>query len=284
MTISIRSQVLQVAGATLLMVAVLAVGYTALDNQNLWDPKKQFEALVHGGMFLLATGSGLYAVRQGRSLLFRSLDRQAAIIWRNLTSWTLYALVALVMASVANFQLTNFLVGGAILGVVVASAAQSSLSNFFAGLVLMLSRPYRIGTSMRLRSALTAGFEYEGTVMDMNALYTTLRTGSGQVLRLPNNTVVTSAMIIGPPPVQARMGLEVPQGTPLSRLRHAVEERLEMKAGAVVITPVKLAAAQPEETGKLICEVEVRSPRQLDPHLLAEALASAVDSVRPVLR
>jgi small-conductance mechanosensitive channel len=263
------------------MVAVLSVGIWAYQI----DQTKDFRSLIKAATFLVGTGCGLTAVRQGRSLLFRNLDRQAAVMWRNLTSWTLYAVVALVVAQVVGYQPTNFLVGGAILGVIVAAAAQSSLSNFFAGLVLMLSRPYRIGTSMRLRSAVVGGgVEYEGTVVDMNALYTTLRTGNGQVLRLPNNALVTSAMIIGPPPVQARMDLEVPQGTPLARLRQTVEERLGVQPGAVVVTPMKLTAALPDAPGILFCQVEVRSARHFDPSALADALSSALESARPVLR
>ncbi len=231
-------------------------------------------------LFLVATGLGIAAVRQGRGLLFRSLDSQAAVLWRNLVSWTLYLLLALLVASGVGFNLSNLLVGGATLGVVVAAAAQAPLGNFFAGLVLMVARPYRIGTTLRLRSSAVGAAEYEGTVIDSGALYTTLRTATGEVLRLPNSAVVSSAMVIGRPPLQARMDLEVPPGTPLAHIRQSLQRQLGVRTGAVTITPNRLQAGKP---GTLVCAVEVRSVETVESGALAEALHQALESVRPVL-
>src|SRR3979409_632826 len=77
MTMPFRSRVVQPAAATALMIAVLTVGTWAA---NL-NETKDYHSLIKAAMFLVGTGCGLTAVRQGRSLLFRNLDRQAAVMW-----------------------------------------------------------------------------------------------------------------------------------------------------------------------------------------------------------
>ena len=56
--------------------------------------------------------------------------------------------------------------------------------------------------------------EYEGTVLDMGALYTTMTTASGEVLKLPNCSVVTSALVLGEAPLQADIEVALPPGPP----------------------------------------------------------------------
>jgi small-conductance mechanosensitive channel len=216
---------------------------------------------------------GTVAIRAWLALIFRSLDRQAAVVLRNLGTWTLYGILGLSIAAELGVNLSGLLVGGAILGVVVATAAQSSLGNFFAGLVLMLARPFEIGVTLRLRSSIAGMIEFEGTVADQNALYTTLRTARGELLRLPNALVVTSALIVGRPPLQGSLEVELPSGTTLTTLRKGIQDRLGDRAAQVAITPEKL---QGGDQPSLLCRVEVRSRRPLDESVLASALVGAL--------
>src|SRR2546423_4586809 len=155
------------------------------------------------GVLILAAIFGVVAIRELVGLVVRRFNGPQAILWRNLSAWVLYALLALWLAPNFNVNLSGLLVGGAIIGVVVATAAQASLGNFFAGLVLMMAQPYRVGTAVRLRSSLVGGAEYEGTVIDQGALYTTLRGADGEILKLPNTAIVSAALEIGSPPLQA---------------------------------------------------------------------------------
>ncbi|MBJ7612527.1 MAG: hypothetical protein DLM67_12420 [Candidatus Nephthysia bennettiae] len=91
----------------------------------------RYEAFVRLGLLAVAVGLGATAVREIISAVFRTMDRQAAVVWRNLSSWTLYALLGLLIASALGVNLSGLLVGGAILGVIVATASQASLGNFF---------------------------------------------------------------------------------------------------------------------------------------------------------
>jgi small-conductance mechanosensitive channel len=233
----------------------------------------RYAPVVVAGVLAAAALVGSVAIRDGVGLLTHGLEPQAAVTVRNLGTWTLYAVLAVAMASALGFNLSGLLVGGAILGVIVAAASQASLGNFFAGLVLMLGRPYRVGTALRLRGPNLAGAEYEGTVVDMGALYTTLTTVNGETLKLPNSAVVTSALVLGDAPLAAEIDLAVPPGTPLRRLETSLRERLGPNAGAVTIRP-RLLEAGPD--GKLACQVQVRSATAIEPAMLAEALALAI--------
>lgn len=247
----------------------------------LLSVQRQVAALVPGryapavqvGALAVAALVGAFAIRNGVGALTHGLDLQATVMIRNLSTWTLYVLLGIWMASAAGVNLSGLLLGGAILGVIVAAASQASLGNFFAGLVLMMGRPYRVGASMRLRGPSLGGTEFEGTIVDMGALYTTLTTAAGEVLKLPNSAIITSALILGEAPLQAEIDLALPPGTPLRPIEAALRERLGEQSGSVTIRP-RVLQAGPD--GKLACQVQVRSATAVEPAVLAEALAMAV--------
>lgn len=234
---------------------------------------RPYAPAVQVGVLAAAALAGAVAIRNGVGAITHGLDGQATMTIRNLSTWTLYALLGIAMASAVGFNLSGLLVGGAILGVIVAAGSQASLGNFFAGLVLMLGRPYRVGSSVRLRGPGLAGTEYEGTVLDMGALYTTLTTPSGEVLKLPNSAVVTSALVLGEAPLRAEIDVALPPGTPLRPIETAMRERLGHAATHVTIRPRALEAGA---DGKLVCLVQVRSTTAVNPTAVADALALAV--------
>jgi small-conductance mechanosensitive channel len=253
--------------------ALLAALLTVQNDLTALAPAA-YHPFVRLALLVVAIGLGATAVREVVNAIFRTVDRQGAVVWRNLSSWTLYALVGLMIASALNVNLSGLLVGGAIIGVIVATASQASLGNFFAGLVLMLVRPYQVGAAIRLRGPLSAGGpDFEGTVVDMGALYTTLRTAPGDVLKLPNSSVVSSALRMGEAPLQAEVEVELPPNTPLRPLEEAVKERIGRPGTWVFVRPRTIRALG-EST--LVCQVEVRSLTPIEPMVLAEALIQAV--------
>jgi small-conductance mechanosensitive channel len=255
-----------VAGTLLVVLLTIQTDLLALAPAH-------YQAFVRLGLLVVALGLGATAIREISGAVFRSMDRQAAVVWRNLSSWTLYALLGLLIASALGVNLSGLLVGGAILGVIVATASQASLGNFFAGLVLMFGRPYRVGGSIRIRGSLAGGAEFEGTVIDMGALYTTLRTAGGEILKLPNSGVVTSALVIGEVPLQAEVEVEIPPDTALRPVEEMVRKSLGQPEAWITIWPQTLRAL---DQTTLICKVQVRSETPVEPMALAEALVQAM--------
>jgi small-conductance mechanosensitive channel len=257
--------------ATLGMAALVALLGSQQELARLVPGR--YAPAVRVGVLAAAALVGAFAIRNGVGALTHGLDRQATVTIRNLSTWTLYVLLGIGMISAAGVDLSGLLLGGAILGVIVASASQASLGNFFAGLVLMLGRPYRVGAAVRMRGPSLGALEYEGTIVDMGALYTTLTTAGGEVLKLPNSSIVTSALLLGEAPLQAEIELALPPGTPLRPIEAALRERLGAAAGTVTIRPRVLEAGK---DGKLACQVQVRSTEHVEPAALAEALALAI--------
>ena len=87
---------------------------------------------------------------------------------------------------------TQLLVGGAFATIIITIAGQQSLSNIFAGLVLLLSHPFRVGDTIRLRSGALGG-QHEGTVTEIGITYLQLDTGD-DLMSLPNSQVLAAAV------------------------------------------------------------------------------------------
>jgi small-conductance mechanosensitive channel len=96
--------------------------------------------------------------------------------------------ITLVLLKVPVAQL---LVGGAFATIIITIAGQQSLSNIFAGLVLLLSHPFRVGDTVRLRSGALGG-QHEGTVTEIGITYLQLDTGD-ELMFLPNSQVLAAA-------------------------------------------------------------------------------------------
>jgi small-conductance mechanosensitive channel len=233
----------------------------------------RYQEVVRLGIVGAAALAGAQAIREGVAAITRSLEREAGVVLRNLSTWVLSILLVLWIASTVGVNLSGLLLGGAVVGVVVATASQASLGNFFAGVVLMVARPYRVGSPLRLRGPALGNVEYEGTVVDLGALYTTLVTASGETLRLPNSIVMTSAVVTGEPPLQAEVELELPRGTPLRLIHQALQQRLGEQR-QVTITPGRVIVGQ---EGRLLCRVQIRSALPVDRTWLADTLREAVE-------
>jgi small-conductance mechanosensitive channel len=86
-------------------------------------------------------------------------------------------------ALIAGLGLTGFALGFAL---------KDILQSMLAGVIIMLNRPFRSGDYVEV-----AGFH--GIVIDIALRYTRLRDGPKDHL-IPNNTVLTSPVTVGPPP------------------------------------------------------------------------------------
>ena len=83
--------------------------------------------------------------------------------------------------------------GGAFTAVVLGLAAQQTLGNLFAGLVLLSTRPFRVGDRVRLVGGALAG-QLEGIVSSLGLFYTTLISGADRIM-VPNNMLLNLAVV-----------------------------------------------------------------------------------------
>ena len=112
-------------------------------------------------------------------------------------------LVGIILVVVITLQLFGVPVGQLVVGTAVTSvllgiAAQQSLSNIFAGMVLLLSRPFRVGDPILLRAGALGG-QLEGVVTEIGITYIRLDIGE-TIMSVPNSQVLAAA--VGPIPRQ----------------------------------------------------------------------------------
>ncbi|MDX2140548.1 MAG: mechanosensitive ion channel family protein [Chloroflexota bacterium] len=122
--------------------------------------------------------------RSGRS-------RSAALVFGRLTRWGIVfggVLIALtiILPSFNPAQLIELL---GISGVAIGFAFRDILQNFLAGILLLLTEPFKIGDQIIVGN-------YEGTVEDIQARATYITTYDGRRVVIPNATLFTDSVTV----------------------------------------------------------------------------------------
>ncbi len=101
-----------------------------------------------------------------------------------------YGIIIIAVVSVLHkfgITMTGLLVAGGFLGIAIGFAAKSVIGNLISGIFLMIERPIKIGDQVNIDN-------YSGFVEDIHVLSTVIRTYDGLYVRIPNETVFTSAI------------------------------------------------------------------------------------------
>jgi hypothetical protein len=237
---------------------------------------QRYAAVMRVGVLAAAAIAGGITVHHVLEALFqRSSQRGALVALQGVTTWIAYALLALFLTSALGVNLSGFILGSAVLGVIVGAAAQSSLANLFAGLVISISRPYRVGDWVHLRHTASSGVECDGVVVQIGAMYTTLFS-HGQPMTVPNAVAMTAIGRTDTLPVRSSVTLTLPGHVGVGRLREVLTDGLELDGDdRVEIWPRALVTVG---EGSLTCDVEVRSQRAIEAsEVVSIARAAAAD-------
>lgn len=100
---------------------------------------------------------------------------------------TLLVIGVLIALSILRVDLTGFVLAAGFAGIVVGLAAQQTLSHFFAGLALILGGFLKIGDAVRVDGDW-------GVVEAVGFLATRIRLWSGEILVIPNGTLMSSRL------------------------------------------------------------------------------------------
>src|SRR3954471_13367715 len=190
--------------------------------------------VVLGWWMALSLGRGLAPA------LFRRMDPGTAGIVGFLIRLATIVVVTVVALRIAGLHASTLAVGGAFTAVIVGLAAQQTLGNLFAGLVLLSTRPFRVGERVRLRGGPMAG-SIEGIASSLGLFYTTLIDGADRVM-IPNSVLLNVAIVplrepdginlrarfpaaVTPSEVQARLGERI--SVPLRYPPHVALEELD---------------------------------------------------------
>lgn len=204
----------------------------------------------------------------GRGLapaLFRRLEPGTAGTLGFLIRLLTVVTMIFVALRIAGLDAETLAVGGALTAVVLGLAAQQTVGNLFAGMVLLSTRPFRVGERVRLVGGMLAG-ELEGIVGSLGLFYTTLVRGADRIL-VPNSVLLQIAVIplrepervemrarfpaaVTPAEIQRRLGdaISVP-------VRHPPDIRLEELDRDEVVVSITATPLRSSEGAELAAEV-----------------------------
>jgi small conductance mechanosensitive channel len=143
----------------------------------------------------------------------------------------LVQLTALIVVTVVALRLVDLdpraiALGGAVTAVVIGLAAQNTLGNLIAGIMLITSRPFRVGERVRMQGG-TLGGEIEGTVASVGLAYTTLARGAERLL-VPNNSVLSASIVPLRQPAGVDLEARLRPGVKPSELQKVLRERVKI--------------------------------------------------------
>ena len=154
-------------------------------------------ALAYGAavVFLLfASFATIGLANKAREVMLPSIGYAHAAVVRYTVAVVGGLATIIVALQLLGLPVTQLLVGGAVTGVIIGIAAQQSLANVFSGMILLTSRPFRVGDRIDIRSGALGGL-LEGTVTEISLTYVLLDTENGLV-HVPNSQVLAAA--VGP--------------------------------------------------------------------------------------
>jgi small-conductance mechanosensitive channel len=114
---------------------------------------------------------------------------------------------------------TAILASTAVLGIVVGFAGRQVIANAVAGVMIAITQPLRIGDLVTLE-------EREGRVADISLTYTSIDTGDGDMVLVPNERLTTSVLVnnsAGSARAPAVVSIWVPAEADLDAARSAIE-------------------------------------------------------------
>src|SRR3954447_18581369 len=171
-------------------------------------------------------GLGAWFARDfGRALypaMTRRVDPATAGTIGFLVRFGLLVTAVLVSLHMAGLTPRTLAVGGAATAIVLGLAAQTTIGNVFAGMLLLSVQPFRVGDRVRLQAGNLAGI-VEGTVSQLGLLYVTLTHGDDVIL-VPNNTVMSAAIVPLREPGKVDLRARLRPGIKPSELQRMIEQ------------------------------------------------------------
>jgi small-conductance mechanosensitive channel len=134
------------------------------------------------GYFVIRTISQLVYGLIGESSASQARSARGVIVIAG------YLLMVAIAISVLAQNPTVTVIIGTVTGIVLGVSMQSLIGNAVAGLVLSLTRPFKIGDRITV-------FGNSGEVFDIGLLYTTLITHDGDTVLAPNASLLTTPVV-----------------------------------------------------------------------------------------
>jgi small-conductance mechanosensitive channel len=116
-----------------------------------------------------------------------SLDHARRFSASNLLRYAFLVLFILIGLSFIGIDLSSLVVLFGVLGIGVGFGLQNVIANFFAGLVILISRPIKVGDRILVNS-------FEGDVVQIRLIASIINTLTNETLIIPNAQIVANVV------------------------------------------------------------------------------------------
>ena len=117
----------------------------------------------------------------------RTFDNHQALIVKRLSYYFLMALTVITALNELGINLQVIIGAAGVASVAIGFAAQTSMSNIISGIFMVIEKPFIVGDLVRIEGT-------EGEVVSMGLFSTILRTPDNIMVRIPNETLMKSAI------------------------------------------------------------------------------------------
>lgn len=160
-----------------------------LDTVWQWLTTEGLKVVIGGiVLFIVCKLTNLLVRRLNKRLEKRNVDKTLRVV---LTPWLgriIKFIAVCVYIGYLGFETSSISAAIASLGVTVGLALQGSLSNLAAGIVILVTRPFKIGDKISSESV-------TGIVENITIMYTYLVTPTNETVCVPNSDLTTDKLI-----------------------------------------------------------------------------------------
>ena len=174
------------------VVALLVVSAFGIAGQSAPAIVRTHPLMIHG-VHVAMIVVFIWIIERSMSVVFRSralpdsVTSSTRSLFLTISRAILFALGFLIILDTIGVSITPILASLGVGSVAVALALQDTLSNFFGGLYILIDKP------IRLDDIVSVG-DVEGTVQKIGWRSTWIKTGSNDVVVVPNNKVASSQL------------------------------------------------------------------------------------------
>jgi small-conductance mechanosensitive channel len=282
-----------------IIMAIVAMGSLTYAAARLEALPPRMEQVVYAA--LIVTG-GVYLVRTMANTLRRAFQplvgaqaAGAAILLQVVG----YIVIAILVMTLVGIPPEAAIAGGTVTGLVLGFGAQATIANILAGLIILASRPFKLGDRVAI---LTASIPYQmaflppykffsrdyilpaytGVVTEMGLMYTVMITDDGLTIRFPNSLIISNAAVANYSDSTERtrkIRYEFPVEIPPSRVLSRLSERLSM-LGVNVTEPV--IEEQSDKNSYIISVLATHETRSEWPQIKSKILEQFIEIHREV--
>ncbi|WP_303924340.1 mechanosensitive ion channel family protein [Draconibacterium sediminis] len=123
-----------------------------------------------------------------KRLLPKSLSQQRKMIIQRLVYYSGFILLAFIVIAQLKINLAPFFGAAGVIGLVIGVASQTSIGNIVSGFFLVGEKSFEIGDVIKVG-------DKAGTVFSIDLLSIKIRTFDNQLLRIPNQTIISTELI-----------------------------------------------------------------------------------------